>query len=90
MAEYGGIAAGSCDAETKHVTETPDVASVGVQWFFAAGLVDEITISTAPVLLGRGSRLFGDLDRDVLLTLRGHHSTQDDGLVRATYAVQLR
>lgn len=61
-----------------------------IQGFLAAGLVDEITISIAPVLLGRGSRLFGDLDRDVLLTLRGHHSTQDDGLVRATYAVQLR
>lgn len=61
-----------------------------IQAFLTAGLVDEITVSIAPVLLGRGSRLFGDLDRDVLLTLRGHHSTPDDGLVRATYAVEPR
>ncbi|WP_104092549.1 dihydrofolate reductase family protein [Arthrobacter sp. GMC3] len=61
-----------------------------IQSFLAAGLIDEITVSIAPVLLGRGSRLFGDLDRDVLLTLRGHHATQDDGLLRATYSVQSR
>lgn len=61
-----------------------------IQAFLAAGLVDEITVSIAPVLLGRGHRLFGDLDRDVLLTLRGHHSTRDDGLLRVTYDVQAR
>ena len=61
-----------------------------VQAFLAAGLVDEITVSIAPVLLGRGYRLFGDLDRDVLLTLRGHHSTLDYGLMRVTYDVQAR
>lgn len=61
-----------------------------IQSFLSAGLVDEITVSMAPVLLGRGSRLFGDLDRDVLLTLRGHHSTAGDGLVRATYDVARR
>ncbi|WEK62108.1 MAG: dihydrofolate reductase family protein [Candidatus Microbacterium colombiense] len=58
-----------------------------IQSFLAAGLIDEITVSIAPILLGRGSRLFGDLDRDVLLTLRGHHSTGGDGLVRITYDV---
>ncbi|MCP1415484.1 dihydrofolate reductase family protein [Paenarthrobacter sp. A20] len=58
-----------------------------IQAFLAAGLIDEITVSIAPVLLGRGRRLFGDLDNDVLLTLRGHHSTHDDGLLRATYDV---
>lgn len=61
-----------------------------VQSFLSAGLVDEITVSIAPVLLGRGSRLFGELDRDVLLTLRGHHSTEGDGLVRVTYDVTPR
>lgn len=61
-----------------------------IQSFLSAGLVDEITVSIAPVLLGRGSRLFGDLDGDVLLTLRGHHSTHDDGLVRVTYDVARR
>lgn len=58
-----------------------------VQSFLSAGLVDEITVAIAPVLLGRGHRLFGDLDRDVLLTLRGTHATAEDGLVRITYAV---
>jgi dihydrofolate reductase len=61
-----------------------------IQSFLAAGLIDEITVSIAPILLGRGSRLFGELDRDVLLTLRGHHSTEGDGLVRVTYDVARR
>lgn len=61
-----------------------------IQAFLAAGLVDEITVAIAPVLLGQGHRLFGDLDRDVLLTLRGHHSTSDGGLLRATYDVHTR
>lgn len=58
-----------------------------IQAFLAAGFIDEVTVSIAPVLLGRGHRLFGDLDKDVLLTLRGHHSTHDGGLLRATYDV---
>lgn len=61
-----------------------------IQAFLRAGLVDEITVSIAPILLGRGSRLFGDLDEDVLLVLRGHHSTHQDGLVRVTYDVHAR
>jgi dihydrofolate reductase len=54
--------------------------------FLRAGLVDEITVSVAPVLLGAGRSLFGALDADVLLTLRGLHATAD-GLVRSTYDV---
>ena len=61
-----------------------------IQSFLAAGLIDEITVSIAPVLLGRGRRLFGDLPADILLTLQGHHATAADGLVRATYAVAVR
>lgn len=61
-----------------------------IQSFLAEGLIDEITISIAPIILGRGSRLFGNLDRDVLLTLRGHHSTEGDGLMRVTYDVARR
>ncbi|MEV8239820.1 dihydrofolate reductase family protein [Microbacterium testaceum] len=61
-----------------------------IQAFLSAGLVDELTVSIAPTLLGRGSRLFGELDSDVLLTLRGHHSTEGDGLVRITYDVAAR
>jgi dihydrofolate reductase len=61
-----------------------------IQAFLAEGLIDEITVSIAPVILGRGRRLFGDLDQDMLLTLRGHHSTHDGGLLRATYDVHTR
>jgi len=58
-----------------------------IQAFLAAGLIDEVTVSIAPVLIGQGRRLFGDLDRDVLLSLRGVNATPDDGLVRVTYDV---
>jgi dihydrofolate reductase len=58
-----------------------------IQSFLAAGLVDELTVSIAPVLIGRGARLFGELTEDVHLTLRGHHSSEGDGLVRVTYDV---
>ncbi len=58
-----------------------------IQAFLAAGLVDEITVSIAPVLIGRGHRLFGDLTDDVLLTMRGHHSSEGDGLLRVTYDI---
>lgn len=58
-----------------------------IQAFLAAGLIDELTVSFTPVLIGSGRRLFGDLDRDVHLALRGVHATPDDGLVRVTYDV---
>lgn len=58
-----------------------------IQAFLGAGLVDELTVSIAPVLIGSGARLFGDLDADVLLRLRGTHATPEDGLVRITYDV---
>lgn len=57
-----------------------------IQSFLHAGLIDEITTSWAPVLLGGGRRLFGDFDADVLLTRLGSHTT-DDGMVHATYRV---
>ncbi|MGK9148242.1 dihydrofolate reductase family protein [Plantibacter flavus] len=61
-----------------------------IQAFLGAGLIDEITVSIAPVLIGSGARLFGDLDADVLLRVRGTHVTPDDGLVRITYDVTPR
>jgi dihydrofolate reductase len=58
-----------------------------IQSFLAQGLIDEMTVSIAPVLIGRGHRLFGDLADDVHLTMRGHHSSEEDGLLRVTYEV---
>ena len=57
-----------------------------VQSFLAAGLVHEITITTAPVLLGRGLPLFGDLGRDVDLEHR-RTAVLGAGFVQSTYAV---
>ena len=57
-----------------------------IQAFLGAGLIDELTVSVAPILLGGGRRLFGDLDGDLRLIVLGTHAT-DDGLVRTTYEV---
>lgn len=58
-----------------------------IQTFLRAGLVDEVTLSWAPVLIGAGRPLFGELPDDVLLTLRATHAS-DDGMVCATYSVE--
>jgi len=42
---------------------------VTIQRFMAAGLVDDMTLTQIPVLLGQGIRLFGDLGNDVHLQL---------------------
>lgn len=57
-----------------------------VQSFLAAGLVRELTVTTVPVLLGRGIPLFGALAADVDL----HHESTvvlGAGLVQTTYTV---
>lgn len=40
-----------------------------IQAFMAAGLIERITISLAPVLIGSGARLFGSVAKDVPLEL---------------------
>jgi dihydrofolate reductase len=57
-----------------------------IQTFLQNGLLDELTVSVAPVLLGGGLPLFGPLDRDVRLILQGV-STSDTGMVTSHYLV---
>lgn len=57
-----------------------------IQTFLRADLIDEITVAWAPVLIGRGLPLFGELGHDLRLTLQGSHA-RSDGLVQATYQV---
>ena len=46
-----------------------------IRQVLAAGLVDELVVSTAPVILGRGKRLFEGLDLDVDLAVLEVHSS---------------
>ena len=57
-----------------------------VQQFLRAGLIDRITITRVPVLIGSGISIFGALDGDVRLR---HVKTRQypSGLVQSEYAV---
>lgn len=59
---------------------------ITIQGFLRSGLVDEMTISTIPVILGSGSRLFGALNSEIDLV---HQSTVSYpfGLVQTKYLV---
>ena len=57
-----------------------------IQGFLNAGLIQRMTITRIPVLLGRGIPLFGPTNRDV--TLRCMDTRQyTNGLVQSTYEV---
>lgn len=57
-----------------------------IQSFLRAGLIAEMVISTMPVLLGRGRRLFGPLSCDMSLV---HEATRSfgSGLVQSRYRI---
>lgn len=58
-----------------------------IQAFLAEGLVNEITVTCVPILLGQGVALFGRLERDIRLHLLRTRAFPD-GLVQSTYAVE--
>jgi dihydrofolate reductase len=57
---------------------------ITIQGFLAAGLIDRVTVTRVPVLIGEGIPLFGPLARDVLLE---HVETRTfaGGLVQTEY-----
>lgn len=55
-----------------------------IQQFLAADLVDDMTITVVPVLLGDGIRLFGDLDRDLRFRA-GEPRLVTGGLLQTTW-----
>ena len=57
-----------------------------IQEFLRADLIDELTISQAPVLLGEGIPLFGALQRDVRLQLQAAN-VNETGMTQTTYHV---
>lgn len=57
-----------------------------IQRFLDAGLIDEMTITTIPVLLGGGIPLFGELKRDIQLKLADAKSFAN-GMLQTKYRV---
>jgi dihydrofolate reductase len=59
---------------------------VTVQRFLRAGLVNELTITTIPILIGEGLPLFGTLDQDIRLELLSSESF-NNGFIQSRYKV---
>jgi dihydrofolate reductase len=59
---------------------------VTIQGFLSEGLVDDITVTIIPVIIGEGIPLFGSIKKDILLT---HRRTKafEFGFVQSTYSV---
>ncbi len=57
-----------------------------IQGFLEAGLIQRMTITRVPVLLGSGIPLFGALSRDVVVRHRGTRAFPS-GLVTSEYDV---
>ena len=81
--EPADIAAKLAASGAKHVYVD---GGVTIQRFLRAGLVNRITITRVPVLIGEGLPLFGTLTRDVKLR---NVATQayGSGLVKSEYEV---
>lgn len=57
-----------------------------VRSFLREGLVDEMTITTIPILIGEGIPLFGRTGQDIRLKLKENHSWEN-GFLQATYEI---
>jgi len=60
---------------------------ITIQRFMAAGLIDELTITLIPVLLGAGRPLFGALEKDVKLKLL-RTKAYEFGFVQVVYSMR--
>ena len=61
---------------------------ITIQAFLKAGLLDDITITRVPVLIGQGIPLCGPLSRDIPLQHLRTHS-YEDGLVQTEYQAKV-
>jgi dihydrofolate reductase len=79
---------GAALAQAAEAAGDGDIAVGGgadvIRQALAAGKVDELVISTAPVILGRGKRLFGGFDRDMDLEVAKVYSSPYATHVRYT------
>lgn len=57
-----------------------------IQSFLRCGLIEDLVVTTAPVLIGEGLRLFGEIDNDIDLKLIESKSF-DSGMLQAHYRV---
>ena len=60
---------------------------ITIQSFLSDGLIDEITITTIPILLGRGKPLFGILKKDIHLELIQSKSYPFGGFIQTKYKI---
>ena len=90
-AESGFRFVGDLDDALKRASEAADDGDVAlgggadlIRQALSAGRIDELVISTAPVILGAGKRLFDGFDRDVELEVHKVYSSPHATHVRYT------